>query len=333
MIYKFYALAGLSLEIIAVRILYLSLGTAPKLAVFFIVHALASYLASVALWRELPGNFQSPRKQTIMFFTTFSCFIPVLGIIGIALSSLFCVHFYKENKEFDIHSITTPPYMSEARVYLSQFGEGGARARLVNAGSPKRQKMTALLAMEAVSGRSSNEVLRIAMQDNDDEVRLLAFGMLDSRENVLNSRIHELMRSLDDPKKEVAEIAEIHRNLAMLFWELVYQELARDSLMEYATEKALHHALKTAEILPDDSGNQVLIGRILMHRKEYNAARHAFWRAKDLGIPVSRVIPYLAEIAYLECDYGTVRDLLASDTSFFSIPVLAQVAAFWGDAS
>jgi hypothetical protein len=66
-----------------------------------------------------------------------------------------------------------------------------------------------------------------------------------------------------------------------------------------------------------------------MHQKDYDGAREEFTAAHGLGIQESRVLPYLAELAFLDRDFAGVRRYLANP-AFASIPALAPVVAYWG---
>lgn len=333
MTYQLFAFAGLILEFVAVNLIHLRISPLQLTCSYLAVHAAASIMASIALWRILPQKYRHPRVWVVCSLASFGFFTLTLGLVCLVLACLIVIRYRKEHAQQEIKSVATPPFMVEAQVHLSQFGEGGVRARLVNSSAPKQLRVKALLAMEGVSGHTSNDVIRIAMQDEDDEVRLLAFGMLDSRENELNTKINSLLRSLETEGISPNEAADIHLQIAQLYWELVYQELVRDSLMEYAIERAFHHAAQCSEILTEAPGIHVLLGRLQMQTRDFPSARESFNRALSLGIQESRVVPYLAELAYLDRDFAEVNRLLASNPSFNAIPALAQVVAFWGEAS
>lgn len=331
MTYHLYAIAALLLECAAIAGMDLRSASYGQIFACLMVHACACLVSSVALWFVLPQHYRQPRTRPIMFFAVFSFFTPVLGLIANLLGCIVFLRFKGEPVEYEIQSVSTPPFMVEAQHYLPLFGEGGVRARLINSSAPQPLRVKALLAVERVSGRTTNGLIRTAMQDDDDEVRLLAFGMLDNRENEINAKINALLHALEDEASAPLDRAELHRQTAQYYWELVYQELVRDNLMEYAIERALFHSDATEETLPSDPGIQLLRGRIMMHLKRYTAAGELFRKALNYGIQESRVIPYLAELAYIDRDYATVKRLLTSNPLFATIPALAPIMEFWGD--
>mgnify|MGYP003379176219 CR=1 FL=1 len=111
--------------------------------------------------------------------------------------------------------------------------------------------MKALLALQHMPARSAN-ILRDTLSDSSDDLRLLAYGMLDSREKQLTHRIQNaLQRHADLTTPEERYLPA--RELAELYWELVYQNLVQGDMRQFALEQvqrysneALKHKVKDA---------------------------------------------------------------------------------------
>ena len=58
-------------------------------------------------------------------------------------------------------------------------------------------------------------------------------------------------------------------------------------------------------------------------------AQSMLQRAIDCGFPRERMLPYLAETAYLRRDFARVRKLLAEMDSRAATPTLSAVLDFW----
>jgi hypothetical protein len=52
-------------------------------------------------------------------------------------------------------------------------------------------------------------------------------------------------------------------------------------------------------------------------------------RAQALGFPRERLVPWLAETAYLQRDYARVAELLASLGHASVLPMLKPVVRYW----
>ena len=58
----------------------------------------------------------------------------------------------------------------------------------------------------------------------------------------------------------------------------------------------------------------------------------AYRRARELGLPASRVVPYLAELAFARRDFTQVRALLQTMQDWEGLSRLQPVLKFWGQA-
>ena len=58
-------------------------------------------------------------------------------------------------------------------------------------------------------------------------------------------------------------------------------------------------------------------------------AQADYYKALSLGLPDTRVVPYLAEIAYEQRKFDEVKRLLQSLSDWQSLPKLQPVIKFW----
>ena len=170
-------------------------------------------------------------------------------------------------------------------------------------------RLSALLAVQALPTRVASPLLRQLLGDAVDDIRLVAYGILDSHEKQLNARIHEEQRRLTGelsgkPRQVTLE------HLAELYWELIYQGLVQGDLADHAAAESSRYLAEAMTLAPNNAGLWALRGKLAQHGKDFVTARTAFMRAVALGLPKSRALPYLAEIAFLQRDFATVRNLL-----------------------
>lgn len=321
-----------ALENSAIGSLFLVLPAGWQLLLFMTLHGIASLLVAIVVWRFLPRHYRQPSQWVIALLACFSLFMPVLGMVGMLLGS-FLLHRYQQGPDrAGILSVSTPAFLPETHTRLAQFGEGGVRARLLSAQAPTNARLKALMAMGAAASRNANEIFRMVLGDDDDEVRLLAFGFLDSREKEINAHIHNALQQLKSGGTP-AEQAQAHRQLALLYWELVYQELAQGDLMRFALDRSLQHARHAVAHMPEDAALLTLLGRIHLQRRESAQAMESFTRALALGGSRNRIIPYLAELHYIARDFSSLRELLENSPVSLDIPTLGPVARFWTTTS
>ncbi len=108
-------------------------------------------------------------------------------------------------------------YVPESLRTLTAFGEGGASARLGARHLSTELRLKSLLAVEAAQTRTSNAILRESLADQNDEIRLLAFGLLARQEKIINDAMHHAREKLKKSENAV-EKALCAKELALLYW-------------------------------------------------------------------------------------------------------------------
>jgi len=170
------------------------------------------------------------------------------------------------------------------------------------------------------------------LADPLDDIRLLAYGILDSREKQLTQRILAERAKLDG-KNQPRAVGDAWRlankTLAELYGELIYENLVTGDVYRNAAEQADAYARAALEADPDDAALWRLRGRLALDAQDCDAAQMLLQRAIDRGFPRERMLPYLAETAYVRRDFGRVRQLLAQIDARSALPTLQPVLAYW----
>jgi hypothetical protein len=138
----------------------------------------------------------------------------------------------------------------------------------------------------------------VALTDAEDEVRLLAYTMLNVREEGLQGDIQMLTDQLAAAAPECR--LPFHRALAHAYWEMVYLGLASGVIESFMLEAALEHVEAAQREAPLDAGLRLLLGRILLRQGKLDPSAMAFSQAKQLGIDPSKVAPFLEEVTFMQ---------------------------------
>lgn len=118
--------------------------------------------------------------------------------------------------------------------------------------------------------------------------------------------------------------------LAFLYWELFYSGLVVGEL-KFEFEKQFEEMLLLSQNqLKEDSAVWVLSGRYYFSKKDYQKARTAFEKAMRLKAPYTQVMPYLAEINFIEKRYADIPNCVCQYPAFYDILKLNRIAKFWG---
>ncbi|MGZ8211523.1 MAG: hypothetical protein ACXWUH_13540 [Burkholderiales bacterium] len=330
MITAIVGLIALALEIFAVFWLVpLREGSPYNLLGFLVVHGLASLCLAVFVSAALPRHLRKPVAPVIMLLFGFSFFIPLLGLIGQVVAILvarFLPRIVPELPYAEIPPIEFefPPREIRER---TKYGEGGLTSRLKDAGVPKEARFKSLLALQGMPPRIANPLLQDMLGDPADEVRLVAYGILDNQEKQINAHIHDeitKLREADSPEMQLISL----RRLAELYWELVYGGLVHGDVRDHAMSQTDRYLVQAMQIAPDDAGLWFLKGRMLLF-KRHPAAEAALHRAVANGLEESRVLAYLGQIAFERRDYGEVRRIFSSLSESQFAPRLKQAVKYW----
>ena len=92
---------------------------------------------------------------------------------------------------------------------------------------------------------------------------------------------------------------------------------------------SLHYTEISLNQTPNDAGLHLRQGRLLQSLGDAHAALRAYNQALTLGLPKTRIVPYLAEVAYDIGDFDTVRALMNEMGDWQSLPRLRPVIRYW----
>jgi len=296
---------------------------------FLALHGLASLCVAVLLTIALPSKMRHPAVAVITLLFGFSFFIPVLGLVGMIVGALVSKYLPRLVPELPYAEIPPiefefPPREIRER---TKYGEGGLTSRLKDAGVPKEARFKSLLALQGMPAKIANPLLQDMLGDPADEVRLVAYGILDNQEKNLNQHIHDEIETLK--KADTTEMRLIAmRRLAELYWELVYGGLVHGDVREYAMAETDRYLGQAMQLAPDDAGLWFLKGRLLLFKRDA-AAEAAFHRAVANGLEESRVLSYLAQIAFERRDYKEVRRIFGSLSESQYAARLRPAVRYW----
>ena len=311
-------LLALSLESSALALVLSQPPTWPVMLSFMALHGGASLLGAILLLYLLPPDYRAPRHAVIALLSGFMFFVPFLAFVA-AFAALVTGKLvparYRTQSDFAtlgevVFETMRDRGQASAEAPPRGYGEGGLRGRLSSPHAAVEERMRTLLALQTMPGRIVSTLLRERLADSSDDIRLLAYGMLDRQEKAINDRIHEEL-TVFKQASEADSRALAARHLAELYWELIYQGLAQGDLRRFAAQESLRYADEAMALHGADSGLHFLRGRVLHTLGRSEEAWSAFDQAVVLGLSESKVLPYMAEISYQQKDYPRVRQLIA----------------------
>ncbi len=291
-------------------------------------HAIACLLLTLVLWRLLPSRYQKPVPWAPLYLFSTAFFIPLLGAIGVMLAVFPALYTQRRQAPQIWQTLTVPPLPFRPLEQRNSplFNDGGLQDVLALAGDPER-RTTALLATRRMPGHEAVPILKRALRDPADDVRLLAYSMLDQKESRINQRIETLQANLGQTTGE--QRAAVHAGLARWYWELAYLGLAQGSVLDHVLGQAREQVDLSLAIAANPE-LELLAGRIAMEQGRLIEARDWLERAEAGGISYTKIAPFLAEAAFLAGDYASVPRLLERlPQEALRRPPFAELARYW----
>lgn len=264
-----------------------------------------------------------------MFFFVVGVALPIIGV----LFSLWIVLLLKykpvKKESVDVKMIDMGVLYLSFPVTKRRFGEGAMMLMMKNRHAPVNMKLRALAAMENDINRHRLAIIRHALSDRNDEVRLFGFSIIDKMEKRINEEINRY-RNLYEEAENLNRKIDVAKQLAMLYWDLVYFELVDDVLREFLMKESEEMISFVLKYRFEDIPMHILRGKINLYRKNYFSAQAEFSMALELDPDrYGFVAPYLAEIFYTKGNYRTTKALLSQyENLHYSIP-LSSVVDLW----
>ena len=291
-------------------------------------HAGLSAVAAAATYLLLPVKYRTPRLAVYALLFSFAFIAPVVGAIGLVVITRVNLRHAREEAHFAAPVSLGLPVYDVQSAEQRRGGQGAIRSRL-GPQVPSALRMQSLLTLQAVPSRVSNPILEDLLGDETDDVRLVAFGMLDAEEKKISNQIRQVSERLthtDDPEQRHDSL----KQLAELHWELVYACLAQGELRKHILHQAATFA-DQALASHSDSGSGLLFlrARIWLEQGDTQAAQQAFEGAIAMGQSQASALPYLAEIAFRRRDFALVRQYMQQLSRFNLSARTRAVQEFW----
>ena len=322
-------LAAASFELGSIAILLTQPGDAAALAAYFSAHAAASALLALAIAPMVPQRYARPRAWLLGFLFCFNFFVPIAGLVCVIGGLVFSLILPRLTAAEKYGTISAPRFTTHRNTEGTGFRGGQVRAQLGDDQAPVGSRLQALAAVQNTPARMTGDILRDLLADPVDDVRLLAYGMLDGKEKAISSKILAARDALDGVDAP-ADAAVINKQIAEYYWELVYQHLVQGDMQKFAAEEATRHARAALAISADDAGLWFMLGRLALETGALVDADEAFARAGELAFPRERMLPYLAELLFKQRRFSQVRLLFGELRGQAAPPALLPLRRYWG---
>jgi tetratricopeptide (TPR) repeat protein len=253
----------------------------------------------------VPRRYQRRQWWTFSLFFGICLFIPALGLAGLLLAVWPGIVLERHQKQDAYQRVGVPDLPFQPLKVQQQpiYGKAGMISVLRHAQDPER-RIKALIATRQMTSQEAIPVLKEALRDPVDDVRLLAYSMLDAKEEEINATIRRLLEYIGAASADQQQ--KLHQRISNCYWELAYLGLAQGEVLRHALARALSHLEQAVTSGANEPALHIQRGRLLMHQQRWDEADQAFAAAVEQGIPAIGVAPYLAEIAFEKRDFQQV---------------------------
>ncbi len=303
-----------------------------QLLLFFTAHAVASALLAVFALPAMPPQYRQPRAVVLAFLFSFSFFIPLIGLLGAMLAVFVALLKPRLAKGTPFASVKQPEFVLSVGDAEPQLRKSGLRSVLLDETTPAQVRLKSLMTLQNMPARIVGPMLRKLLSDPSDDIRLVAYGMLDMQEKRINARTEDELQKLKSATA-TEDRANCLRHLAELHWELVYTGLVQGDVREHALASALGYVEQGLELASNDPGLWYLKARLLQASGKLDQAAQDFSIAVSCGLPEGRALPYIAELAFERRDFATVRELMVLVARGNVSPLMAPLVKFWRGAA
>jgi hypothetical protein len=302
------------------------------------IHLLLSAAMAAVLTLLLPLNYRRNLLWSFVMLFVISFFTSELGLI-LLFGAIHLAKWLPAKVEQDLgfEQIELPEFSIYPWHNSTGAGLSGVRERISQQNLNPEVRIQSLMALQQSSTKVATGLIGDLLSDTNDDIRLLAFGMLDQREKRLNQQITALRKQLDALPESSSlsstvffEKSNMLQRLGELHWELVYEDLVQGDLRQYSLRKAQAYT-EEALVLAKENDPIVLfqLAKILNAAKEYQKALKILRQAMDAGLAKSRAKPYLAEIAFNLRRYDIVHQVLWELKGTALTPRLRPLVDLW----
>jgi len=193
--------------------------------------------------------------------------------------------------------------------------------------SPRDSRVATLAATRHRRDTDSVALLWRALRDPEEEVRLLAFSLLESKTAAAYHRIQAHAAELESATGLRRGV--LHARLAFEHWELAWLGLVQGEILNHELGKAEEHARAALEHDRRSVAMHFLLARIYLKSNRPGEARAMLTRAGELGLPAPMREPYLAEAAFRLRRFDLVRIHLAQAGLAAGNDATSRVQRFW----
>lgn len=301
---------AISLQGLAIHSILLPTGTSYPLLEFLFWQILAAFMMAWFVLSVLSRRYHRLGGLAFTHVFAICLFMPVGGFMLFVITKVTSLAFPSVRSTAEFISVKNPTFVT---YLISRVRHGmGARlrVRLKSPRVPTDDRLSAMTAFRFLPPHITGNVLQDLLSDKTEEIRLLAYGIFDTAEKLIMQEI-VFAREKITKMTTSAELAAVNSRLAELHWELIYQNFVHGEMRTHTLKCVEQYAKEALEHSGRDANMWYLLGRCALLNKSPDEAEALFSRAQRNQFPTGRLLPWLAEAAFLRGEYASIPEILA----------------------
>jgi len=237
-------------------------------------------------WFKVSLHKNNPK--TIFFFIfVFNLSLPVVGYIFTLWIARYLVHVDYGKKVADTNILNLDEFGNSFLKVERIFGEGSIADLMTNDYAPKSKKLKALSSLASHATPANLQIIRQTLSSTDDEIRMFGYAIINKAEKSLNSKMNyylEIIIKQEEGDRDEKIIAEASKELAPLYWEMIYTELTHESLKNSFIKSVIYYIDIAKDFYIPEI--QKVDRRVEIYKKEIIKAEEA-----ELNLEYNRELP------------------------------------------
>ncbi len=288
------------------------------------LHALALIAAAIAFHRWLPASYGKARLTFAAMLSGFCLPLPLVGQIAIASFRRVLDQEVKENS--DRHYVVGTREAVTMHESFENVVTNPQSIVEILQGHDAHSRRNAILALRKLDARCAIPVLQKAIQDSDEQVRLLAQTQFNKIMAGLEVGIKKIEAELQSGERSI----DLLIRLSELYNELVYLGLSSDESMQLYLERSAELLEEARQIAPEDLNISMNLLRCQVKLGNIAAARERLGFLYSKKYNRDLLSPWESDLLYQDHDWpALVKSLEALTPHPGRIILLDPQINFW----
>lgn len=287
-------------------------------------HALGIALGAFGFHLTWPQSQRRNRFALTLFFTALSLPLPLIGLILMGSFRL-VLRLRPRHMRNTQYVFGEKPFLTLEKP--EDFELQSVRSVLeILSGKDENLRRTAIIGLRSADPKKSLPLLRKAIQDSDEQVRLLAQTQFNRILAKLETAVKRMEAGLPDSTHRAADLVV----LAEHYHELVYLAVSSQETESIYLERATQLLTEALDLSPDLTAARFLLLRCQVKIPDIASSKASVQTLLASGFPENSLLPWMAEICFVERDWNTfLKTLRQMDASPSCDSRLADRLAFW----